>query len=233
MVRHHPGRAARSGCATRVWGAQQGLAARGRTEAPGRPHAPVGCRHVRCRTLPGARARGPCRRASTRRRRGGRPQTWRETAHFLLSASTDTLGSFRIAAGVLFGGLLALTVVRLPAPAFLLLGCRRIGKFERARARVLLRLSIAEPSPLRPDRPGFLSWIRAQVKDPMAWRQALYSFITLPWGRFTGIVTGCALVAFPALPRGARGLTNAGRLLIRALLERRPGGPTTIRRPTS
>ncbi|WP_326688632.1 MULTISPECIES: sensor domain-containing protein [unclassified Streptomyces] len=146
------------------------------------------------------------------------PQTWREIAHLLLSVFTDTLAFFYIAAGVWVGGLLAVTVVGLPALACLLLGCRQIGKFERARARVLLRLRIDEPSPLHPGRPGFLGWIRAQLSDPVAWRQALYSFIRLPWGWFTAIVTACSLVAWPALPWVARGLTNVDRLLIRVLL---------------
>ena len=145
-------------------------------------------------------------------------QTWRETVHLLVNPFFDTLAFVYLFFCGLAGGLLALTVIGLPVLATCLLGCRQIGKVERARARLLLRLRIDEPSPLHPERPGFLAWVWAQLTDPIAWRHALYSFIRLPWGWFTFPVALLSLFFWPALPYVARGLTNVDRALVRALL---------------
>ncbi|MDJ1133724.1 sensor histidine kinase [Streptomyces iconiensis] len=145
-------------------------------------------------------------------------QSCREVAHLLVNPFFDTLAFVYIVSCVFVGGFLAITVVGLPVLAACLLGCRQIGKAERARARALLRLQIDEPSPLHAERPGVLAWVWAQLKDPVAWRHALYFFIRLPWGWFTFGVTLISFVAWPALPWVARGLTNVDRALVRTLL---------------
>ncbi|WP_181766912.1 sensor histidine kinase [Streptomyces albidus (ex Kaewkla and Franco 2022)] len=147
------------------------------------------------------------------------PQTWREIAHLLSNLPVDILGFLYIAVCIYLSGLLSVTVVGIPLLALTLLGCRQLGRLERARARALLRVRIEEPSPLRPPQPGFFSWLWTQLKDSVAWRHALYFFIRLPWGWLSFAVTLPSLfVAWPVLPVLARGLTNVDRALVRALL---------------
>jgi len=146
-------------------------------------------------------------------------QTWREIAHLLSNLPVSTAGFVFISVCVYTSTLLSVTVVGLPLLAGTLLCVRRLGRFERARARMLLRLTVEEPSPTLPHQPGFLAWLWAQLKDSVAWRHALYFFMRLPWGCFTFCVTLPALfVGWPVLPWIARGLTNVDRALVRALL---------------
>ncbi|MFI1866168.1 sensor histidine kinase [Streptomyces jumonjinensis] len=57
------------------------------------------------------------------------------------------------------------------------------------------------------------------LKDPVAWRTVLYSFIRLPWGLLTfAIVLVSLFVLWPVLPFIARGLANADRAMVRGLL---------------
>ncbi|WP_051857066.1 sensor histidine kinase [Streptomyces sp. NRRL S-1868] len=149
--------------------------------------------------------------------------TAREVLHLLLNPFVDTLAFCYIAVCVLVGGLTSVLVFGLPVLALLLLGCRGIARVERARARLLLRLELREPSPLRAEHPGFVGWVWAQLRDPVAWRHALYAFIRLPWGWLSFCSVFCALLCFPVLPWAARGLTQVDRLLVLALL-----GPSDV-----
>jgi signal transduction histidine kinase len=129
------------------------------------------------------------------------------------------VGFLYISVCIYASALLSVTVVGLPLLALTLLGCRQLGRFERFRARALLRVRIEEPSALRPRQPGFLSWLWAQLKDSVAWRNALYLFIRLPWGWLSfAIVVPSLFIGWPVLPWLARGLTNVDRALVRALL---------------
>ncbi|SCK58893.1 Signal transduction histidine kinase, partial [Streptomyces sp. WMMB 714] len=146
-------------------------------------------------------------------------QTWREIAHLLSDLPVGIVSFTYISVCIYASAALSVTVIGLPLLAFTLLGCRQLGRFERARARWLLRLRIDEPSSVRPRQPGFLSWVWAQLKDSVAWRHALYLLLRLPWGWLTFTVTLPALfVAWPVLPWLARGLTNVDRALVRTLL---------------
>ena len=147
------------------------------------------------------------------------PQTWREIAHLLSNLPVDVLGFLYISVCIYASALLSVTVVGLPLLALTLVGCRRLGRLERARARALLRVHVDEPSRLKPPQPGFFSWLWTQLRDSVAWRHALYFFIRLPWGWLSFALTLPSLfVGWPVLPLLARGLTNVDRALVRALL---------------
>ncbi|WP_326598537.1 sensor histidine kinase [Streptomyces sp. NBC_01803] len=148
-------------------------------------------------------------------------QTWRECGYLLSSWPLDLIAFCYVLAWIYAGVLLSVTVIGLPVLALGLLGCRRFGAWERARARALLKLRIDEPSPLSGARrgAGFFGWVWAGLKDPVGWRTALFFVVRLPWTTLTCWVTCAALfVAWPALPWLARWMTNVDRALVRGLL---------------
>lgn len=55
----------------------------------------------------------------------------------------------------------------MPFPALGLLGRRLFGRWERTRARALLRMRIEEPSPRRPLRQGSFCRLRTALRDPV------------------------------------------------------------------
>ncbi|MET9386088.1 sensor domain-containing protein [Streptomyces sp. NPDC002928] len=148
------------------------------------------------------------------------PQTWKEIAHLLANLPMALFGFTYVATALFVSGMLTLTVVGLPLLALGLMGSRLLGRFERGRARALLGVRIDEPSPLPLGRTeGFVPRLWMAVKDPVGWRAALYDVIRLPWGILTFTVTLTSLfVLWPVLPYLARGLSNADRAMVRALL---------------
>ncbi|MGW0575727.1 sensor histidine kinase [Streptomyces sp. NPDC002920] len=147
-------------------------------------------------------------------------QTWKEIAHLLANLPMSLVGFVYVMTVIAIGASLTLTVVGLPLLALGLAGARLVGRFERGRARLLLGLRIDEPSPLPRRRAGGpLAWMWLALKDPVAWRTVLYDFIRLPWGILTfSIIVPSLFVLWPVLPYLARGLTNADRAMVRALL---------------
>ncbi|MGP3999130.1 sensor histidine kinase [Streptomyces sp. 8N706] len=148
-------------------------------------------------------------------------QTWKEIAYLLVNLPMVILGFVYVVGWLFLGTGLSVTVVGLPVLAIGLSGARLLGRWERGRARWLLRLRIDEPSPLRHRgvRGGFFLWLWTGLKDPVGWRTVLYSFIRLPWGIATFTVAFTALfVAWPVLPFIARVLTNGDRAMVRGLL---------------
>ncbi|WP_367124449.1 sensor domain-containing protein [Streptomyces phytohabitans] len=146
-------------------------------------------------------------------------QTWREIAHLVTNLPFGLLGFVYTTAVLFFGAGLSVTVVGLPLLALGLLGCRQFGRMERARARLLLRMRIDEPSPVHVPTDGALYWLWAHLRDPVGWRHALYAVVRLPWDVFTfGCTLVCLFVGWPVLPWIARGLTNVDRVLVRVLL---------------
>ncbi|MER0245934.1 sensor domain-containing protein [Streptomyces sp. HSW2009] len=146
--------------------------------------------------------------------------TWREIAYLLTNLPMGIFGFVYVTSWLFIGAALSITVVGLPMLAFGLLGSRQLGKFERARARLLLDLQVDEPSPLRHHtHGGFFPWLWSSLKDPVGWRHTLYLLIRLPWDIMTFTVTLVGLfVAWPVLPWVARGLTVVERAMVRALL---------------
>ncbi|MEU8964614.1 sensor domain-containing protein [Streptomyces sp. NPDC048491] len=148
--------------------------------------------------------------------------TWKEIAHLLADFPMALIGFVYVVVMVALGLGLSVTVIGLPLLAVGLLGARQLGKAERARARALLGVHVEEPTPIpaRPSRHGgFFPWLWTSLRDPVAWRNVLYEFVRLPWGILTFTVTLVSLfVAWPLLGFVARGLTNADRMMVRALL---------------
>ncbi|WP_093799594.1 sensor histidine kinase [Streptomyces sp. Wb2n-11] len=151
------------------------------------------------------------------------PDTWKEIAHLLLDLPTALFGFVFTVVVLALGCGLSVTVIGLPLVVAGLLGARRFGAVERARARALLGLYVDEPSPVaagrRPGEGGFLPWLWAGLKDPVGWRTALYAFVRLPWGVLAFAVTLTGLVVlWPVLPYLVRALANADRAMVRGLL---------------
>ncbi|MDQ0776657.1 signal transduction histidine kinase [Streptomyces aurantiacus] len=146
--------------------------------------------------------------------------TWKEIAHLLVNLPTSIIGFTYVVTVLFVGAGLTLTVIGLPVLALGLMGARQLGKVERVRARALLGVRVDEPSrlPFR-RRGGFFAALWMGLKDPVGWRAALYELIRLPWSIVTFTVTLTSLfVLWPVLPFIARGLTNADRAMVRALL---------------
>ncbi|MFJ9035299.1 sensor histidine kinase [Streptomyces sp. NPDC102406] len=146
--------------------------------------------------------------------------TWKEIAYLLTSFPLAVLGFVYAVTLLAVGAGLTVTVIGLPLIAAGLGGARMLGRAERARARRLLGVRIEEPSPLPRRRgDGFFGWLWNGLKDSVGWRAVLYEVIRLPWGVLTFAVTLVGLfVLWPVLPFLARGLTNADRAMVRALL---------------
>ncbi|RSN51444.1 histidine kinase [Streptomyces sp. WAC 04229] len=146
--------------------------------------------------------------------------TWKEIAHLLANFPASLLGFVYVSTMLFVGVGLTVTVIGLPLLAAGLLGARQLGKLERARARALLGVRVEEPSPLPlHGGGGFFPQLWMALKDPVGWRAVLYDFMRLPWGVVTFVITLTSLfVLWPVLPFIARGLANADRAMVRALL---------------
>ncbi|WP_284576271.1 sensor histidine kinase [Streptomyces sp. 2P-4] len=147
--------------------------------------------------------------------------TWKEIAHLLANLPASLVGFVWTLTMVATAGGLSVTVVGVPLLAAGLAVSRMVGRWERARARLLLGVRVEEPSALPGPRRagGFLAWLWSAVTDPVAWRAVLYELVRLPWGvlTFTVALTGLFML-WPVLPYVARALTNVDRVLVRVLL---------------
>ncbi|KKD03417.1 sensor histidine kinase [Streptomyces sp. WM6386] len=147
--------------------------------------------------------------------------TWKEIAHLLVNLPVALLGFVYVTTVLFTGFWLTVTVIGFPLLAAGLMGARKLGAMERARARKLLGVRIDEPSPLplKTSNSGFFQQLWMMLKDPVGWRTILYDFIRLPWGILTFTITLTSLfVLWPVLPFIARGLANADRAMVRGLL---------------
>ncbi|MDN3024732.1 sensor domain-containing protein [Streptomyces sp. S.PB5] len=147
--------------------------------------------------------------------------TWKEIAHLLINLPVALLGFVYVTTVLFTGFWLTVTVIGFPLLAAGLMGARKLGAMERARARALLGVRIDEPSPLplKTGNSGFFQQLWMMLKDPVGWRTILYDFIRLPWGILTFTITLTSLfVLWPVLPFIARGLANADRAMVRGLL---------------
>jgi signal transduction histidine kinase len=127
----------------------------------------------------------------------------RELGYVLLSLPVAVLLFTWTVTMVSLGAGLLVTFLGVPVLAAALAGCRGFGALERARARALLRLDVAEPEPLRMPRPGALSWMGAVLKSGASWRALLYAMVQFPWAvfSFSAAVTfwplGWGLLTYP------------------------------------
>jgi signal transduction histidine kinase len=162
--------------------------------------------------------------------------TWKEIVHLLANFPMSLVGFVYVITALSISGGLTMTVVGFPLLAAALWGARQLGRLERARARALLGVRIDEPSPLpwgkgrrarkkgrsgqgRHEGQGVFQQLWMALKDPVGWRTVLYGLIRLPWGILTFTVTLTSLfVLWPVLPFLARGLANADRAMVQALL---------------
>ncbi|MEU7100011.1 sensor domain-containing protein [Streptomyces longwoodensis] len=149
----------------------------------------------------GGRERGHLLPAGLRAPFEGR--SWREFAYVLTSLPISiVLFTYAVTMVALGAGLLV-TFLGVPVLAAALAGCRGFGTLERARARGLLRLEVAEPEPLRPRGRGMFAWMGAVLKSGTSWRHLLYSVLQLPWSTFSFVVAvnfwvyGWALLTYP------------------------------------
>jgi len=130
-------------------------------------------------------------------------RSWREFGYLMLSLPigivmfTYTVTMFSLGAGLL------ITFLGIPVLAAALAGCRGFGALERARARGLLKLEVADPEPLRMKSRGAWAWIGAMLKSGASWRHMLYAVLQFPWAVFAFSVAlsfwayGWAMLTYP------------------------------------
>ncbi|MFF4409028.1 sensor histidine kinase [Streptomyces sp. NPDC001404] len=135
-------------------------------------------------------------------------RTWREFLHLVLGLPLSVLFFCYAVVMTCLGAGLLITFLGVPVLALALAGARGFGVLERARARALLRLEIAEPEPVKPrvqdGRSGPMAWVGALLKSGTSWRHLLYAVLHLPWAVFAFSVSvvlwtySWALFLYPA-----------------------------------
>ncbi|MFJ3925600.1 sensor histidine kinase [Streptomyces sp. NPDC090022] len=131
-------------------------------------------------------------------------RTWRAFGYLMLGLPLSTVFFTLTITGVSLGAGLLVTFLGVPLLAGVLAMCRGFGHVERARARALLGLEIADPAPVRPSKPGGMGLIGATLKNGSAWRHVLYCVIHFPWSVFAFVVSlslwayGWAFLLYPA-----------------------------------
>ncbi|GGV32459.1 hypothetical protein GCM10010495_56500 [Kitasatospora herbaricolor] len=123
---------------------------------------------------------------------------------FTLAGLPIAVAGFAVAVTLFSLGLGTLvTVVGLPVLVALLGSARGFGALERARARGLLALDVADPAPVRPARPGFWAGVTGRLGDAAGWKAVLYLVLMFPWAivsftlSLTFLVTGWVVAAYP------------------------------------
>ncbi|MGW7419816.1 sensor histidine kinase [Streptomyces sp. NPDC054813] len=130
-------------------------------------------------------------------------RSWREFAYVLLGLPIGVALFVWTVTMLSLGVGLLVTFIGIPVLAAALAGCRGFGALERARARGLLRLEVADPEPLRMRKPGVMAWIGAVLKSGTSWRHLLYAVLQFPWSMFSFVVAlnfwayGWALLTYP------------------------------------
>ena len=151
-------------------------------------------------------------------------RTYRGFLHVALDLPVGTV-SFTVVVTLLTTAVaMAITVVGIPLAGLTMVVARRIGELERARASRFLGTVIARPSEL-PRVEGHWPQLRAQLRDPVAWRACWYSILLLPVGivTFTVAVTACAMVlAALTLPAWYWSLPQGGAHLFPGVVVRTP-----------
>ncbi|MEV8311071.1 sensor domain-containing protein [Streptomyces flavidovirens] len=131
-------------------------------------------------------------------------RTWREFGYLMLSLPVSVLFFVFAVTMTSLGMGLLITFLGVPVLAACLAGCRGFGAVERARARGMLKLDVADPAPVRA-KPGGgpMSWMVAMLKSGTSWRHLLYAVLHLPWAVFAFSVSvvlwsyGWAMLTYP------------------------------------
>ncbi|MFI9175386.1 sensor histidine kinase [Streptomyces lincolnensis] len=130
-------------------------------------------------------------------------RSWRELGYVLLGLPIGVVLFAYAVTMVSLGAGLLVTFLGIPVLAVGLAGLRGFGAMERARARGLLRLEVADPEPLRAKKRGAPAWMGAVLKSGTSWRTLLYALLYLPWSVFSFAVAvnfwayGWALLTYP------------------------------------
>ncbi|MFD9208484.1 sensor histidine kinase [Streptomyces sioyaensis] len=130
-------------------------------------------------------------------------RTWRETLYLLLNLPMSLVMFTYTVVVVSLGAGLLVTFLGIPVLAVGLAGARGLGFVERARARALLGLDVADPRPVRAAKPGLMGWVGAVLKSGESWRHLVYSLVHFPWALFTFVFSvafwsvGWVLLVYP------------------------------------
>ncbi|MET9902746.1 sensor domain-containing protein [Streptomyces sp. NPDC006446] len=130
-------------------------------------------------------------------------RSWREFGYVMLSLPLGIIMFTFAVTMVSLGAGLLITFLGVPVLAAALAGCRGFGSLERARARGLLGVEVAEPEPLRMKKHGAMAWMGAMLKSGTSWRHLLYAVVQFPWSVFSFVVAlnfwayGWALLTYP------------------------------------
>ncbi|MBB1257029.1 sensor domain-containing protein [Streptomyces sp. OF3] len=119
---------------------------------------------------------------------------WRELAYLFSGLVVASVVSPIVYGLLLTSAGLLIIFVGVPLLALTLAFCRGVGTLERWRARLLLRMAVEEPEPLRPapGRGGPLAAMWATLRSGSAWRHTLYTVLHLPWA-FCSALAGMLL----------------------------------------
>ncbi|GAA1730620.1 sensor histidine kinase [Streptomyces yatensis] len=118
-------------------------------------------------------------------------RVWREFLYLVISLPMSILTFVYTITMLALGAGLLITFLGVPVLGAALAGCRALGVVERARARALLRLDVAEPEPVlggrggRGGRRGPVAWVGALLRSGTSWRHVIYALIHLPWALFS------------------------------------------------
>ncbi|MCR8579432.1 sensor histidine kinase [Streptomyces sp. Isolate_219] len=130
-------------------------------------------------------------------------RTWREFLYLFLSLPMSVLMFVYAITVISVGAGLLVTFLGIPVLAGGLAGSRALGGLERARARALLGLDVADPEPARASKPGLMGWVGAVLKSGVSWRHLVYSVLHMPWAVFSFVFSvtfwsvGWGLLAYP------------------------------------
>jgi hypothetical protein len=145
-------------------------------------------------------------------------RTVREATYVLVDLLVGVVGFSVIVTGIAAGVSLAITLVGVPIVAATLLLARRAAILERARARMLLGVSLAAPTAVA-GHSSTTARLIAPLRDRAAWRASAYFLLMLPVGALTfslavtWVGSALLLVTLPAwawaLPHGGPEIGSA------------------------
>jgi signal transduction histidine kinase len=131
--------------------------------------------------------RSPARPAATILRAPFARRTWCEVGYALIGLPLGVAGFVVTVATLSFGLGNSFLLIGLPLIAAGSIVARWFGALDRAVARSLLGMHVAEPAPLQV-RPGFAGWFRSQLTDVVAWRARGYLLLRFPVSVVTFVV---------------------------------------------